>query len=45
MLTKNSGDLIHYNSDNDYDYEYFKNDEIVQYVKTEMIMSEVRKNK
>ncbi|WP_160114088.1 hypothetical protein [Aquimarina sp. AU119] len=45
VFTKSSGDLIHYNSDNDFDYEYFKNDEIVQYAKTEMMMLEDRKSK
>lgn len=42
VFTENYGDLIHYNSDNDYDYEYFSNNEIVEYIKAEMKMLENR---
>lgn len=44
VFTEDYGDLVHYNSDNDYDYEYFRNNEIAQFVRTEMKMSENRKN-
>jgi len=45
VFTESYGDLIHYNSDDDYDYEYFSNNEIVEYIKTEMKMLENRISK
>ena len=36
IFTENSGELIRYNSNNDYDYEYYENQNLINYIKEKM---------
>ena len=40
VFTKNSGDLIHYNSDNDLSYEYYVNQNLINHIKKKMNINE-----